>query len=101
MGLTLALDYDGTVTADPGLWAGFIELARARGHRVAIVTMRYPDEAIDPAIAARAWRVIYTGRRAKAAHLAGRGIAIDIWIDDNPGFILADAGDASIAGDAD
>ncbi len=30
--MLIALDYDGTYTADPGLWHPFIAASRARGH---------------------------------------------------------------------
>lgn len=91
MPLTIALDYDGTVTADPDLWKTFMKQAKSRRHRVAIVTMRYPEEAILDSIAAMAWRVIYTSRRAKEEFLTSRGIYVDIWIDDNPNYIFSDA----------
>lgn len=97
MPLTIALDYDGTVTADPELWKTFLKQAKSRRHRVAIVTMRYPEEPILDTIAAMAWRVIYTSRRAKENFLSSRGIHIDIWIDDNPGYIFSDAESADPA----
>ena len=91
MPLTIALDYDGTVTADPDLWKIFLKQAKSRRHRVAIVTMRYPEEPIPDSIAAMAWRVIYTSRRAKESYLSSRGVHIDIWIDDDPNYIFSDA----------
>lgn len=81
--LHIALDYDGTYTADRGLWDEFIKLAQARGHVVKILTMRYENykETIkDPPC-----EVIYTGRKAKQ----GKYLA-DIWIDDQPILITAD-----------
>ncbi len=40
--LTIGLDYDGTITADPNLWSGFIKLCKARGHTIKIVTGDIP-----------------------------------------------------------
>lgn len=42
--LDMGLDFDGTLTADPVGWGIFVKLMRARGHKVHIVTMRYPSE---------------------------------------------------------
>ena len=80
--MLIALDYDGTYTADPSLWDEFIRSAQARGHTVKIVTMRHPSEAIvNPPV-----EVIYTSRNAKSAYLKP-----DIWIDDSPHWIYQDS----------
>lgn len=85
--MNIALDYDGTYTKDPELWHAFIASAAARGHRVCCVTMRYPSEPVQMPC-----DVIYTGRKAKAAHAqAVHQMAFDIWIDDRPEFILLGA----------
>ena len=87
-GLIVAMDYDGTYTADPELWQAVIETVKARGHTVYIVTARYrvelggmPDTGCP---------VVPTGRRAKEPFLRGEGIEVDIWIDDDPAHILTD-----------
>lgn len=79
--LHIALDYDGTYTADPSLWEAFIRMAERRGHIVKIVTMRRPTEPVrNPPC-----EVIYTARKAKMlSYLA------DIWIDDQPLLISND-----------
>lgn len=79
--MIIALDYDGTYTADPMLWLPFIAMALQRGHRVVCVTMRYPEEAIDMPC-----EVVYTSRKAKAI-----AFKADIWIDDNPKWLLSDS----------
>jgi hypothetical protein len=81
--LRIALDYDGTFTADPALWLDFIGKAEAAGHDVVCVTMRYPHEAIPPAMPCD---VIYTSRKAKAV-----AVKADIWIDDKPHWLLHDS----------
>ena len=81
--LYFALDYDGTYTADRGLWDEFIKLAQARGHVVTILTMRYQNykETIKDAPC----EVIYTGRKAKYNFYLA-----NIWIDDQPHLIVND-----------
>jgi hypothetical protein len=80
--MVIALDYDGTYTADPPLWDAFIQSAQARGHTVKIVTMRFAsEEIVNPPV-----EVIYTSRNAKSAYLKP-----DIWIDDSPHWIHQDS----------
>jgi peptidoglycan/xylan/chitin deacetylase (PgdA/CDA1 family) len=83
----IALDYDGTYTADPAMWDAYIKIAKARGHEVLIATMRFESEPVN----VKGVRVIYTGRKAKAPFLRDLGIEPAIWIDDNPCFIYAGA----------
>lgn len=85
--ILIALDYDGTYTADAGLWDAFIANCEARGHRVVCITMRHPHEAISPPC-----EVIYTGRKAKLAHAASIGLVPKIWIDDMPELLFQGAG---------
>jgi hypothetical protein len=80
MSLLIALDYDGTYTADPELWNSFIASARKNGHMVKILTMRFPHEEI----ANPPCEVVYTSRRAKAEFMPA-----DIYIDDKPFFLFA------------
>ena len=80
----IALDFDGTYTADPELWNRFIEMCRDK-HDVWIVTMRYSNEPIGinhP--------VIYTSRKAKKVYCEEKGIHFDIWIDDTPEWLFRD-----------
>ncbi len=77
--MLIALDYDGTYTADPELWDCFIAKAKERGHDVKIATMRFPTEAI-PDIGLD---VVYTSRQAKFGCMPA-----DIWIDDRPQFLF-------------
>lgn len=90
--MIIALDYDGTYTADPDLWLAFIHKARNRGHQVMIVTMRHEheNEAVERQLADKVDRIIYTGRKGKSRYMRFLGIAVDIWIDDQPGWIFED-----------
>jgi hypothetical protein len=91
--MLIALDYDGTYTASPWLWRRFISDAKEGGHEVVCVTMRFDSDAERiPDMDARVFgRVIYTGRKAKHQFLSDMGISPQIWIDDNPQWIYADA----------
>lgn len=79
--MRIALDYDGTYTADPKLWDSFIDCAHRRGHTVTCVTMRYPTESIEINCP-----VVYTSRKAKAS-----AFTADVWIDDKPHWLFQDS----------
>lgn len=79
--MRIAIDYDGTYTRDPAMWADFISRAMTYGHSVVCVTMRDVTEPIKMPC-----DVIYTNRKAKAAFYPA-----DVWIDDNPQWLFTDA----------
>lgn len=85
---TISLDYDDTYTKDPELWLAFVKAAKARKHRVCVVTMRFPHEGrgMDPRLL-ELCEVFYTSRQLKRAFMERLKIQIDIWIDDRPDFI--------------
>jgi hypothetical protein len=91
--MILALDYDNTFTMDPDGWGEFCEAMRARGHRIYGVTMRYDHETrgISEKYRKSCDRIFFTGRRAKQTFMTERGVFIDVWIDDNPHWIMKDA----------
>lgn len=89
--MNFGLDFDGVVTEDSNLFANFVNVARGAGHRVYIVTMRYPSECIHDKLM---WRWVYgvdgiipTSRDAKKKVCDLLGIKIDVWIDDNPNAV--------------
>lgn len=92
--MKIALDYDGTYTLDQPFWRGFIENAFLRGHDVHLVTMRYPAEAVDGWLSSTLGpeRVHYTGHEFKQPHMAKKGHAFDIWIDDSPAMVTGPNG---------
>jgi len=98
--MLIALDYDGTYTADPGLWHPFIAASRARGHRIFVVTMRFPSEGreIEQRLGAHVDRIIFTAREGKKRHVERLGHDIDVWIDNHPEYIVGDASPATLAG---
>lgn len=92
--MIIALDYDGTYTKDPDFWLAFLQSSRNAGHEVFCCTMRTPEESreIDPRLSFLV-QIIATSREAKLPFMQSLGVKVDIWIDDNPMFIVSDAGD--------
>lgn len=90
--MNIALDYDDTYTKDPDSWDVFILLMKKAGHRVYCVTMRYDTgfEMTDvyAALQKKVDGIYATSRKAKKEFMCEKGIWIDVWIDDNPFFIL-------------
>lgn len=86
--ISIALDYDGTVTSDPVGFLALVKLLRSRGHHIRVVTMRYESECFnDPdfiSFSRECGGFIATGRKAKRPHCASVGHTFHIWIDDNP-----------------
>lgn len=83
--MKIALDYDGTYTADPGLWDAFIVEAVARGHVVFCVTRRGISVESPPSVP-----MIYTDGASKTATMRNLGEKIAIWIDDDPYWLGKD-----------
>jgi len=82
MGLKIALDYDGTYTADTLLWDEFMKLARSRGHEVILTSNKKgADLSKDVALKeiAKIAAGLILGKKAEAKK--NHGIEFDIWID--------------------
>ncbi len=104
--LTISLDYDRTFTAAPGLWRSFVAEATARGNRVVCISRRddteenrhelrlaFADLAVGDLI------LCGTDTKKRSAAQAA-GVEVDVWIDDYPEGIVADASPAAPAADA-
>ncbi len=92
--MLIALDYDGTYTADPELWTAFISNARMRGHTVIIATMRYSKiegDIVRTELEGKVDSIVFTGRKAKKQFLRNMCLIPTIWIDDNPDWLYEDA----------
>lgn len=90
--MIIALDYDDTFTNDPAAWSQAMQVLRAAGHTVYGVTMRSPHEGIaDKTYFDACDHVVFTCRRGKKKTLNAQGVSIDVWIDDQPMWILGDA----------
>lgn len=91
--LTIGLDYDGTITADPNLWSGFIKICKARGHKIEIVTYRTrgqygDDQDILDFAAANGIEYVFTHGKAKTKACP----EVNVWIDDMPFTLLESTG---------
>lgn len=87
--MKIALDYDGTYTADPGLWDLFIATARERGHTVIIVSCRRDTPENRESVRVPGCSTILCNMAAKRWYCETyRGCKFDIWIDDLPQTIL-------------
>lgn len=88
--MTIALDFDDTLTADPEFWWTFAALAEAHGHRVVIVTYRLKSgefaPEVDRVVQGRL-PVVWTERQPKRPAADAAGYEVDIWIDDMPELI--------------
>lgn len=88
---TLAIDWDGTWTADPSLFCALGRNAEAAGWRVYIVTNR---SAHEPVGATYGFSVIYCAGAPKREACARAGIRVDVWVDDM--LVLVDFGQAGL-----
>ena len=89
--LVIAVDFDGTYTADPTLWQNFILAAKARGHLVYIVTSRSffaANQDIFDSVEGVATHIYFTSGELKQEYMENIGISVDIWIDDKPEKIV-------------
>lgn len=98
--MIIALDYDGCFTEDEVMWYQFVLNCKRNGHRIIMVTMRYPSEHIgtehsnmekDIKAFLGTENIFYTSRRAKRPFMEALGIKPNIWIDDHPQSVFMDA----------
>lgn len=96
--LNFALDFDKTYTEDPDTLDEVLKILRARGHKVYVVSMRYPaphQEAMEvmEALTNKVDGFFFTSRKAKEPYMRmyQELTPIDIWIDDNPYWLLRDS----------
>ena len=83
--MNIGLDWDGTVTNDLNAFLAIASILRNNGHKVYVVTMRYPSELGSIRQFASHFDGIFpTSRQAKKPHMEKHGINIHVWIDDNP-----------------
>jgi len=88
--MVISIDYDNTYTACPSLFNKIIDLFQKDGHTVICVTNRknlstMADE-VNNSIG-KLVDVIFAGSEWKRDAALKAGYAVDIWIDDSPGFI--------------
>lgn len=89
--MNIGLDYDDTYTRDPDFWKLVISAAEFRGHKVYCITARSPSQSQE--VLDSIGKIIghdnclFTNMRAKKKYAYGKGISIDVWIDDLPVFV--------------
>ena len=89
--LRIALDWDGTVTADRELWFAFIKHAKERGHDIFIATARSEETAqkVREEVAQFGIKVIAVDGKPKINEVDRQtGHFPDIWIDDMPHLLF-------------
>lgn len=91
--MNFAFDYDGCITNAPREFYNFAFDLFHHGHKIYIVTMRYPSECTD---IPEEWNkvveaIVPTSRMAKKPHMDAKGINIHVWIDDNPNAVYLNA----------
>lgn len=90
--MLIAIDYDGTYSADPEFWDVMIDLAIKHGHSVICATMRHESEGQEIiSKLGRTIKIIFTGRKAKYQFLKDAGYSPTVWIDDSPYYLFKDA----------
>lgn len=85
--MKIGLDYDDTITLDPPFWRDFIALAKAYGHEVVCVSLRFNtlensrevNETLGHKIP-----VVLCDHEYKEEKAEKKGLKIDVWIDDLP-----------------
>lgn len=89
--MIIALDYDDTYTVDPEFWKTVIDAAISRNHTIICVTARdkNPENEIELKNNLPNYIDIYfTNFYPKNDFMRCHNIAVDVWIDDSPGWIV-------------
>lgn len=85
--MTIAFDFDRTITADPRTMLAAMELFRSAGHTVLVATLRWPyeSEAVER-LTRGLYPVVYCSHKTKHPECLRAGFAVDVWVDDMPEF---------------
>lgn len=81
--MLIAIDYDKTFTAARGLFSLFMGMCKTHQHQVICVTGR----AVSDPITDIECPVVYANGGFKKAAAEAAGYNVDVWIDDEPGYI--------------
>ena len=84
--MIIALDFDGTFTADPKFWLFFARDAVVHNHQVITVTHRrktFENEQTMRNLGVN-WPIVFAYDQPKKMAAIEAGYAVDVWIDDNP-----------------
>lgn len=88
----VAIDFDETISDNPGTWLSVMRALELGGYTVYVVTWRFPHTAPEDLqfLVDKGYKIFYTGLKAKKSFMERLGIKVDIFIDDNPFAILND-----------
>jgi len=92
-GLTIAIDFDGTLARDPSLFNRLIAIIQMSGHTAVLVTgraMGTPHETEVRRVIERMPHkipMVFAGPQWKRQAALEAGYKIDIWIDDMPEYV--------------
>ncbi len=90
----IGIDWDGTYDLDIKTWNQVTATFRLHGHKVYLVTARSGDEDDNYVLLAvmrgRVDGIYFTDKQAKEDFMISQGVHIDVWIDNEPRFILED-----------
>lgn len=92
--MNFAFDYDGCANADVPTFRTMIQTLKEAGHKVYIVTMRYPSECRQVVydFSDIVEGIVPTSRLSKRSVCGKLGLYIHIWMDDFPRTIEESAG---------
>ena len=85
--MLIGIDWDKTYTADAAYWYAVMKLGQDYGHEYLIVTGRNKSHAINRDSGCCAIDVLYTDGELKRGFAEKAGYQVDIWVDDEPGYI--------------
>lgn len=85
--MTIAFDFDNTITAAPREMIAAMRLFREAGHTVLCATLRRESEyeTVDRVLRGE-FPVVYCDRKTKYDVCLERGFRVDVWVDDMPEF---------------
>jgi len=91
--IIVCIDYDDTYTKFPELLNLIVDYCKNKNYRVILATMRSIQEEDDGLVKImnKGVEIIYTNRKAKIPYLNAMRIFPDLYIDDNPKWLLHDA----------
>lgn len=84
--MTIAFDFDGTITADPPTMIAAMRSFRAAGWTVIVATLRGAHErndAVDRLLGTE-FPVVYCNRKTKNTACRAAGHLVNVWVDDMP-----------------
>jgi hypothetical protein len=91
-GMTISIDFDRTVSADPSLWGEFARQAKADGNTVVMVSRREDTgddrktvtDTLGDYADAFSQVLLVGGDTLKEDGASAAGINVDVWVDDSP-----------------